>query len=110
MLFGGALGLVHAVFCVHLRADQIVVGTAINILALGLTDYVFRVLYGIGGTPPSVDRIPQVSVPGLRDIPRWIPLHRLIWRTPDRPDEVPVAGQYDRQPSEGGTGDRTRTG
>jgi hypothetical protein len=21
-------------------------------------------------------------VPGLRDIPRWIPLHRLIWRTP----------------------------
>ena len=22
-------------------------------------------------------------IPGLRDIPRWIPLHRLIWRTPD---------------------------
>ena len=21
-------------------------------------------------------------IPGLRDIPRWIPLHRLIWRTP----------------------------
>jgi simple sugar transport system permease protein len=69
ILFGGALGLVHAVFCVHLRADQIVIGTAINILALGITDYVFRELYGIGGTPPSVDRIPQVSIPGLRDVP-----------------------------------------
>jgi hypothetical protein len=22
-------------------------------------------------------------IPGLRDIPRYIPLHRLIWRSPD---------------------------
>jgi hypothetical protein len=49
-------------------------------------------------------------IPGLRDIPRWVPVHRLIWRTPDRAGEVPAAGHYDRQPSEGGTGDRTRTG
>jgi simple sugar transport system permease protein len=67
--FGGFIGLIHAVFCVHLRADQIVVGTAINILALGVTDYVFRILYGIGGTPTGVSRIPNVSIPGLRSIP-----------------------------------------
>jgi hypothetical protein len=24
-------------------------------------------------------------IPGLRDIPRWIPVHRLIWRSPARP-------------------------
>jgi hypothetical protein len=24
-------------------------------------------------------------IPGLRDIPRWIPVHRLIWRTPANP-------------------------
>ncbi len=33
--------------------------------------------------------------PGLRDIPRWIPVHRLIWRdwnkTATRPDDVPVS-------------------
>jgi hypothetical protein len=23
-------------------------------------------------------------IPGLRDIPRWIPVHRLIWRTWNR--------------------------
>ena len=29
-------------------------------------------------------------IPGLRDIPRWIPLHRLIWRTP--PGDTPAEG------------------
>ena len=24
-------------------------------------------------------------IPGLRDIPRWIPIHRLIWRSWERP-------------------------
>jgi hypothetical protein len=26
-------------------------------------------------------------IPGLRDIPRWIPIHRLIWRSWERPQE-----------------------
>ena len=34
---GALLGLVHAVFAVTLRADQIVSGTAINFLAIGIT-------------------------------------------------------------------------
>jgi simple sugar transport system permease protein len=67
--FGGLLGLIHAVFCIQLRADQIVVGTGINILALGVSTYVFRAIYGIGGTPTGVSRIPDVSIPGLRSIP-----------------------------------------
>ena len=29
-------------------------------------------------------------IPGLRDIPRWIPVHRLIWRTP--PGDTPTEG------------------
>ena len=37
---GAALAAVHAFFCIHLRADQIVVGTGINFLALGITGYV----------------------------------------------------------------------
>ncbi len=31
-------------------------------------------------------------IPGLRDIPQWIPLHRLIWRQPGAAAEGPQAG------------------
>ena len=69
MAAGGLLALIHAFFSIHLRADQIVSGFAINFLALGLTGYLFRSIYGTRGTPELEERIPTVSVPGLRDIP-----------------------------------------
>jgi ABC-type uncharacterized transport system permease subunit len=69
MVFGGLLALIHAFFSIHLRADQIVSGTAINFLALGLTGYLFRYIYGTEGTPSDVSRIPDVTVPGLDKIP-----------------------------------------
>ena len=69
MLGGGALALIHAFFSIHLRADQIVIGTAINFLALGVTGFLFRSIYGTRGTPELEERIPTVSVPILKDIP-----------------------------------------
>jgi simple sugar transport system permease protein len=59
---GGLAGLVHAVFSVHLRVDQIVGGTAINFLALGLTGYVFIDAYGQEGIPADVPTIPDVDL------------------------------------------------
>lgn len=67
--FGAIVGLIHGVFCIHLQADQIVVGTGINILALGVTAYVFRAVYGFDGSPPNISRVPDLSIPGLRSIP-----------------------------------------
>jgi ABC-type uncharacterized transport system permease subunit len=69
MAAGGLLALIHAFFSIHLRADQIVSGFAINFLALGLTGYLFRSIYGTRGTPELEERIPTVSVPIVRDIP-----------------------------------------
>jgi ABC-type uncharacterized transport system permease subunit len=69
MAAGGTLALIHAFFSIHLRADQIVSGTAINFIALGATGYLFRSIYGERGTPELEERIPELSVPGLRDIP-----------------------------------------
>ena len=53
---------------IHLRADQIVGGTAINFLALGLTGYLFIDIYGQEGTPTDIPGIPQVNIGFLDDI------------------------------------------
>jgi general nucleoside transport system permease protein len=69
MVAGGLLALIHAFFSIHLRADQIVSGTAINFLALGLTGYLFRYIYTEEGTPADVSRIPDLEIPGVKEIP-----------------------------------------
>jgi ABC-type uncharacterized transport system permease subunit len=54
MASGGLLALVYAYFAIHLRADQIVGGTAVNFLALGITGYFFQQFYNsrvVGGVP-----------------------------------------------------------
>jgi simple sugar transport system permease protein len=67
--FGGLLALVYAFFAIHLRADQIVGGTAINFLALGITGYMFIDVYGNEGTPANLPSIPDVHIGGLDHIP-----------------------------------------
>jgi ABC-type uncharacterized transport system permease subunit len=67
MAAGGLLALLHAFFSIQLRADQIVSGMALNFLALGITGYVFLDHYGDQGTPDNVSRVPDVSIPGLKD-------------------------------------------
>jgi len=68
MAAGGVLALVHAVFSVTLRADQIVGGVAINLLALGITGYLYVAHYGDQGTPDNVSRVPDVTLPVIKDI------------------------------------------
>ncbi len=68
MLAGGAAALVHAFFSIHLRADQIVTGTAINFLALGLTGYLYVDVYGQEGTPTDLPSIPNVHLAFLEDV------------------------------------------
>jgi general nucleoside transport system permease protein len=65
---GAALGLVHAVVSIHLRADQVVSGTGINIIAIGITGYVFIYHYGDQGTPSDISRVPNVTLPGIENI------------------------------------------
>jgi simple sugar transport system permease protein len=68
MAAGGLSALIHAFFSIHLGANQIISGTAINILALGVTSFAYRSLIGSAGTP-DVDRIPTLHLPGIADIP-----------------------------------------
>jgi general nucleoside transport system permease protein len=69
MGFGAALALVHAIFSIHLRSDQIVSGTAVNFLALGITGYFFIDIYGNNGTPDNLAGIPDVHLNFLGHIP-----------------------------------------
>jgi simple sugar transport system permease protein len=62
MLAGGALAFVHAFFAIHLRADQIVGGTAVNFLALGVTGYFFVQLYHGNNIPAGVPQIPDINL------------------------------------------------
>jgi general nucleoside transport system permease protein len=69
MAAGGALALIHAIFAVSLRADQIVSGTALNFLAFGLTTYLYLNRYGAEGTPTDLPAVPDVKLPLIEDIP-----------------------------------------
>jgi general nucleoside transport system permease protein len=74
---GGGFAAVHAVMAIHLRADQVVSGTAINFLALGVTGYFFIDIYGENGTPGNLPRIPEVNVDFLGSV--FGHLNLMIW-------------------------------
>jgi ABC-type uncharacterized transport system permease subunit len=64
---GALIAFVVAVLVVRLRADQIVVGLAVNIVVLGMTTYLFRAIYEKGF--PEVPGMGIARIPGLSKIP-----------------------------------------
>jgi ABC-type uncharacterized transport system permease subunit len=66
---GLLFALIHAVMCITFEADQIISGTAINLLALGGTGFLMVEIFGSGGTTPRVSSFDPVRIPGLADIP-----------------------------------------
>ena len=72
VVFGALGGLVHAIATITFGVDHIVSGVAINILALGVTQFLASVL--LEGTPgggesqsPRIAEMPTPSIPGLGD-------------------------------------------
>ena len=61
-LAGMALAAIHAVWAISFKADQIISGTALNFLALGVTGYLFVDKYGDTGTPGNV---PDYGIPDI---------------------------------------------
>ncbi len=51
---GLALGMVHAVSTIRFKADQVVSGIAINLLAIGLTRYFLKLVFGSSSNSPRV--------------------------------------------------------
>lgn len=63
------ISLIFAYLTISVRADQVVVGTAINILGLGLTTSFARVIFGVNTAPPKIDAFNPIAVPVLSRIP-----------------------------------------
>ncbi|MDO8880721.1 MAG: ABC transporter permease [Coriobacteriia bacterium] len=78
MLAGVAISAIHAFASVNLRADQVVSGTAINLLALGVTGFLMELWYGHPGTTASIQVLRPIfsfSSPGggfLAEAWRWV--------------------------------------
>ncbi len=68
-LAGATVAAVFAFFAVRLRVDQIIAGTAISLLSLGLTATLYRQLYGATGAALSTPTMGVVEIPGLVSTP-----------------------------------------
>lgn len=62
LIVGGLSALVHGFWSIGLRSDQIVTGTAINLLAAGVTVFLIQRIWGQSGRTPSVDKLPNLAV------------------------------------------------
>jgi general nucleoside transport system permease protein len=65
---GGLLALAHAVFSISLRGNQVVSGTGINFLAVGITGYFFIAHYGNNGTPSNISQVPNIKLPLIQNV------------------------------------------
>jgi ABC-type uncharacterized transport system permease subunit len=58
LIAAGVTGLIHAFWCITLRADQIIAGTAINLLGSGITVFLMVRIWQQSGQTPRVGRLP----------------------------------------------------
>ncbi|MGE5224533.1 MAG: ABC transporter permease [Omnitrophica WOR_2 bacterium] len=75
ILTGGLMGLLHAWLSVTFKVNQIIGGTVINILAIGVTGFLNRQLFFeqgsiFGGQVPHAPGVlPRIHIPFLADLP-----------------------------------------
>ncbi len=71
VLAATVFALVYAVVVVDLGGDAIVAGLALNLLALGLTTYLIRPVFGVQGSfyDPNLVGLPVIHIAVVEDIP-----------------------------------------
>jgi general nucleoside transport system permease protein len=68
---GAVLGVVHGLFSIRLRCDQVVTGVALTIFGEGAAQYFHILRYGDGSGAPRIDPLPRWRVPLLARIPTF---------------------------------------
>ena len=68
LVAGMAVAAIMALLTIHARADQIVVGVGLNLMAIGITTFAYRQIF-TSRTEVHLDRPQPIPIPLLRDIP-----------------------------------------
>ena len=58
---GGAGASIHAFWTITLKSDQIVTGTALNLLGAGIPAFLIKRIFDQAGGTPSVERLPSIA-------------------------------------------------
>lgn len=66
---GAIYSVVMAWLSVTMRANQVIAGIGMNILASGIAAYIYRLVFGIRALPENVEIFPEIAIPGLSKIP-----------------------------------------
>lgn len=69
MVAGLLTAALHGWICVYLGQQQVVTGTAINILSLGVVAFFQRVIFGVPILPLQVTPLAKIHIPLLSEIP-----------------------------------------
>jgi len=69
LIAGMLLAALYGCITIYLKQHQVVTGTAINILASGLSSYFMRVLFGVPLIPLTVKPLRIIALPALSQIP-----------------------------------------
>jgi ABC-type uncharacterized transport system permease subunit len=77
----GVTGFIHAFWCITLRADQIIAGTAINLLGSGITVFLMVRIWQQSGQTPRVGRLPTFWGTMSILVPVAFALVPIVWWT-----------------------------
>ncbi|SNS89918.1 nucleoside ABC transporter membrane protein [Anaerovirgula multivorans] len=71
VVVGILIGVIFGFFVIELKADEFIIGIAINILAGGLTIFLLRSMFGVKGafSSPGIISLPRLNFPSLKGIP-----------------------------------------
>ncbi len=86
VFIGVIMAGLHAVASIKYYADQVVSGTAINLLAVGFTEFMLNRIWGQAGSSPEVASLPNIGplnfmiyLAFILAIVSWVALYRTPW-------------------------------
>lgn len=74
MLAGAMMAMVFCYFAITLRCHQVIVALGVNMLALGMTGFVYRWFFGLASMAPQITVAKPIAIPVLSQIPYVGPL------------------------------------